>query len=73
MNSKEWREKKLLDIKKYPEEHKHTFGKLQRCCTKNGVIDLKIMDAHSKYVDLGTNGGVRCDTVSGPCSCGAWH
>jgi hypothetical protein len=23
--------------------------------------------------DYGTNGGVRCDTNSGPCACGAWH
>lgn len=23
--------------------------------------------------DYGTNGGVRCDTTRGPCSCGAWH
>lgn len=23
--------------------------------------------------DYGTNAGVRCDTGSGPCSCGAWH
>ncbi|MCF7843560.1 hypothetical protein K9M47_01535 [Candidatus Gracilibacteria bacterium] len=23
--------------------------------------------------DYGTNAGVRCDTRSGPCSCGAWH
>ena len=23
--------------------------------------------------DYGRNGGVKCDTHSGPCSCGAWH
>jgi hypothetical protein len=23
--------------------------------------------------DYGSNGGERCDTASGPCSCGAWH
>jgi hypothetical protein len=23
--------------------------------------------------DYGSNGGQRCDTYSGPCSCGAWH
>lgn len=23
--------------------------------------------------DFGTNGGVRCNVSSGPCSCGAWH
>ena len=23
--------------------------------------------------DFGTNGGVRCDVSSGPCSCGSFH
>lgn len=23
--------------------------------------------------NYGTNGGVRCDRVRGPCACGAWH
>ena len=23
--------------------------------------------------DYGMNGGIRCDTDSGPCACGAWH
>lgn len=69
-----WEEKKIADIKKHPENHKHSFGELQACCTtEEGAIDLSIMDAHSEYVDLGTNGGVRCDTTEGPCACGAWH
>ena len=46
---------------------------MQACCTKDGVIDMSIMDAHGKYVDLGTNGGVKCDVAEGPCSCGGWH
>ncbi len=54
-----WQKKKIENIKKYPEEHKHSFEELQSCCTFNGVIDIKVMDAHSQYVDLGTNGGVR--------------
>jgi len=73
MTSKEWREEKLLDIKNHPEKHKHDFDGLTECCVFEGAIDLSIMDAHSKYVDLGTNGGVRCDTTDGPCACGAWH
>lgn len=64
---------KLADIKKHPENHKHDFNDLQTCCLIDGAIDLSIMDAHSKYVDLGTNGGVKCDTTGGPCACGAWH
>lgn len=24
-------------------------------------------------IDYGTNGGIKCDTDNGPCSCGAWH
>lgn len=27
----------------------------------------------AKPTDYGMNGGRRCDTFSGPCSCGAWH
>jgi len=36
-------------------------------------VDLSIMEAHRKHVDLGTNGGVRCDVTEGPCACGGWH
>lgn len=66
-------EEKIKDIKENPENHKHSFEELQACCFIDGAIDIMVMDAHSEYVDLGTNGGVRCDTVEGPCSCGAWH
>lgn len=37
------------------------------------AIDLEVFDAHQRYVDLGTNGGVRCDVVRGACACGGWH
>lgn len=73
MTHKKWHEKKLLDIKSHPEKHKHSFENLQICCINKGAIDMRVMDAHAEYVDLGTNGGISCDTTSGPCACGAWH
>lgn len=39
-----------------------------KCPVCRGVD--KQTEGHRNY---GTNGGVRCDTLSGPCSCGAWH
>jgi len=68
-----WAEERIKDIKEHPGDHRHTYEKLQACCTKGGVIYMEVMDAHSKYVNLGTNGGVKCDTTEGPCSCGGWH
>ena len=46
---------------------------LTDCCTIDGILILSLTDAHERNVDLGTNGGRRCDVSSGPCSCGAWH
>lgn len=66
-------ERKLKDIKEHPERHRHTFEGLQQCCFVNGALDMRVMDAHSEYVSMGTNGGQRCDVTSGPCACGAWH
>ena len=66
-------EAKLKDIVAHPERHKHTFQTLQQCCMVDGALDLRVMEAHADHVDLGTNGGQRCDVVSGPCACGAWH
>ncbi len=63
----------LKDIKEHPENHMHDFEGLQRCIIIDGVIDSRLMEAHEECVNLGTNGGRRCDVVSGPCSCGAWH
>ncbi len=73
MNHRKWQKKKLSNIRNHPENHVHSFEDLQTCCINDGVIDMRVMDAHAEYVDLGTNGGVRCDTTSGPCACGAWH
>lgn len=67
------RQEVLEDIRTHPEQHRHTFAELQLCCLVGGALDLSLVDAHSEYIDLGTNGGVRCDVISGPCSCGAWH
>lgn len=64
---------KIADIKEHPENHKHNFDELTTCCLIEGALDLSVMDAHGKYVDMGTNGGVKCDTTEGPCACGAWH
>lgn len=66
------REERLRDIREHPERHRHDFGGLTACCMMNGALDLGLQEAHSS-VWLGTNGGVRCDVVSGPCACGAWH
>lgn len=30
-------------------------------------------DKVSGHKDYGSNGGRKCDTNDGPCSCGAWH
>lgn len=66
-------EEKVQEIKEHPERHRHNFDDLHRCCFHDGAVDLGLMEAHQKYASLGTNGGVRCDVVSGPCACGAWH
>lgn len=67
------RNQKIEDIKNHPERHKHDFEGLQQCCMVDGALDCQIMDLHSQYVDMGTNGGTRCDVTKGPCACGAWH
>jgi len=63
-------EEKLKNIREHPELHKHTFDDLITCSTINGVLDSTLLDAHPT---LGRNGGQKCDVISGPCSCGAWH
>jgi hypothetical protein len=67
------RDEKLKHIKERPELHQHDFGELQRCCFVDGALDLSVMEAHSEYVNMGSNGGTRCDVRRGPCACGAWH
>ena len=65
------REEKLKDIKEHPENHRHSFAGMIECCTlESGELDLSLIDAHPP---VGKNGGVNCDVIEGPCSCGAWH
>ena len=64
-------DEKLKEIKEHPERHRHTFDGLTSCCMIGGALDISIMDAHEGL--LGSNGGKKCDVVSGPCACGAWH
>ena len=66
-------EEKLQDIKNNPSKHRHSFGEMHACCTVEGVLDLRLVEAHERYAALGYNGGRPCDVTSGPCSCGAWH
>jgi len=51
------REEVLKDIKENPERHHHDFDGLNRCCFVDGAIDFSLMEAHSQYAPLGTNGG----------------
>lgn len=66
-------EQVLEDIRTHPDNHRHDFDELQRCCYIAGAVDTRLMDAHGKFVNFGTNGGVRWDVHRGPCACGAWH
>ena len=58
---------RMQDIQSHPEKHKHDF---------NGYMieafDLSLLEAHKK-LNIGMNGGERCDVVKGPCACGVWH
>ena len=47
----------LKDIKENPEKHHHGFAALEACCFVDGAIDLSLVEAHARYVDMGTNGG----------------
>jgi len=67
------REDILKDLREHPERHRHDFLGLTACCMINGALDISLTEAHSQYVNLGTNGGVSCDVSSGPCACGARH
>ena len=63
----------LDDIKNHPENHIHCFDGVMDCSIFNGAIDSEVLNAHSKHIDFGTNGGTHCDVILGPCACGAWH
>lgn len=66
------RQEKLIDIKAHPENHRHDFTSLIHCCTDDtGAVDAGLLQAHAGL--LGRNGGIACDVLEGPCSCGAWH
>lgn len=66
------RDARLEDIRTHPERHRHAYEELMACCFVDGAIDCGIMQAHEN-VDLGENGGVKCDVWEGPCACSAWH
>ncbi len=69
----------LQEMLMYPERHIHVdMNDLTACCIlvdANGeaAVDLALLDAHSEHIDMGSNGGRRCDVVNGPCACGATH
>lgn len=68
------REDVLRDIQENPLDHAHVDpSSLNACCFVDKALDLGLIDAHSEYAPLNYNGGVACDVLSGPCSCGAWH
>jgi len=64
-------EKKRREIVGNPQKHIHDYDGLIACCMNDGALDTMLMQAHEGFT--GSNGGVRCDVSSGPCSCGAWH
>jgi hypothetical protein len=68
-----WLKAKLEDIKNHPEKHRHTLEELHECSMNRGALDMLVWSAHEDMAPVGTNAGVRCDVVSGPCSCGATH
>lgn len=39
---------------------------------KNPYSESELLDILYNKVAV-YNGGVRCDTIEGPCACGAWH
>lgn len=82
MTNRRTAESILQEIKESPEHHCHiNYSDLAACCTVTAtirgrsslVIDVGLIDAHGAIAPFGYNGGRRCDVVSGPCACGAWH
>ena len=67
------REEVLKDIQEHPENHIHNFDELTACCLVDRALNLSLMEAHSKFVDLRANPVTKCDVTEGPCACGAWH
>lgn len=48
-----------------------TFDDLVRYSSRENGVDISKMQEFSGK--FGYNGGIGCDVISGPCSCGAWH
>lgn len=67
------KQERLQNILNNPLDHKHSYKELIHCCMVDGAVDIELIEAHSIGLDMGSNGGVRCDVTSGPCCCGAWH
>jgi hypothetical protein len=67
----EEQERRRREIVSHPEKHRHDYNGLVACCMVDGALDTMLMQAHEGI--YGSNGGVKCDVSSGPCSCGAWH
>jgi hypothetical protein len=61
-------QKRIREIKENPDRHQHSFQGLLNCTGGDPLL----MEAHEGAIRR-TNGGRRCDTNDGPCSCGAWH
>jgi hypothetical protein len=55
-----------------PEPALPSFTELVASATTEEGIDTAKIEAAGRR-STKTNGGVRCDVSSGPCSCGAWH
>ncbi len=64
----------FAELQEHPDRHRHAeLAGIIACAMVDGSVSLLRFDAHSRVVDMGSNGGVRCDVRRGPCSCGAWH
>lgn len=60
----------IKEIKDRPDLHIHkNKNEIMRCCQIDGVLDISLLEAHSKYVWLGENRGIPCDVLAGPCAC----
>lgn len=64
--------RKLEEIKKHPEKHRHvSYDSLVKCCTlSDGAIHCNLVEAHELYATHGDSG---CDVLIGPCCCGKVH
>jgi len=67
--------RRMGDITERPEEHDHhDAAGFNACCTVGGNFYMTLAELHAIHCgNYGRNGGAACDTVEGPCACGAWH